>query len=218
MQSQLTQANQQVLSVQQQLADRDVKSAQLQSQVAMQQADLSRLSEGLKASEATKAKLQEIVAEMRQEADKKTGEVAQLNTAVSDLTNKLEVTERERRYFQEQYAEAQSQNAKLSAAIKDAGVNVAQAVTDAGTRSGAPAINGIIREIRTIANMPYATISVGTADSVAKGMEFKIIDRAKGDFLGVLTVDSVEANEATGRLRGPHIADIKPGNEVRTQL
>ena len=38
---------------------------------------------------------------------------------------------------------------------------------------------------------------------------------AKG---GYLTVDRVEDREATGRLEGPRIDDMKPGNEVRTQL
>ena len=49
-------------------------------------------------------------------------------------------------------------------------------------------------------------------------MEFKVVDRATGNFLGTLTVDTVEPNEATGRLFGPSVAAIRPGVEVRTQL
>jgi chromosome segregation ATPase len=218
MQAQLNAASQATLTAQQQLADRDVTLAQLRGQLAMQQADIARLTEGLKASEETKNKLQDTVAAQRTEADKNTTQIAQLNAAVSDLTNRLEVTERERRYFQEQFTEAQSQSAKFSAALRDRGVNPQEASTTAGTRQGAPSINGVIRDIKTIANIPYATISVGSSDNVAKGMEFNIIDRDKGDVLGVLTVDTVEPNESTGRLRGPRISEVKPGNEVRTQL
>ena len=75
----------------------------------------------------------------------------------------------------------------------------------------------MIRSTRQIANLPYATISVGSSDNVAKGMEFKVIDRDQGKFLGTLTVDSVEPNESTGHLNGPRVGDIKPGTEVRTQ-
>jgi hypothetical protein len=81
----------------------------------------------------------------------------------------------------------------------------------------APPINGVVRNRRTIAGQEYATISVGSADDVAKGMQFKVVDRNTGDFLGTLTVEAVEPNEASGRLTGPKIADIRPGVEVRTQ-
>ena len=66
--------------------------------------------------------------------------------------------------------------------------------------------------------MKYATISVGSSDQVQPGMEFKVINKATGDYLGALVVDSVSPNESTGRLSGPHVPDIKAGVEVRTQL
>ena len=37
-------------------------------------------------------------------------------------------------------------------------------------------------------------------------------------FLGILTVEQVEANEAAGRLQGPRVQDIHQGVEARTQL
>ena len=59
-----------------------------------------------------------------------------------------------------------------------------------------------------------------SADQVAPGMEFKVINNKTGDYLGAVVVDSVEPNEATGRLSGPRISEIKPDPniEVRTQL
>jgi hypothetical protein len=48
-------------------------------------------------------------------------------------------------------------------------------------------------------------------------MEFRVVDPRSGDFLGVLTVESVELNEATGRLEGPKVAQIRQGNEVKSQ-
>jgi hypothetical protein len=89
----------------------------------------------------------------------------------------------------------------------------------AGIRGpAAPAINGVIRAVKPIGGIPYATISVGSADGVAKGMEFKVVNRGTGDFLGILTVDSVDLNESTGRLSGPRTNDIRSGAEVKTQL
>jgi hypothetical protein len=88
----------------------------------------------------------------------------------------------------------------------------------AANRSGLPAINGVVQDVRPIAGNQYATISVGSADGVQQGMEFKVIDRTSGNFLGTLVVVGVEPNEASGRLFGPNIAQVKPGVEVRTQL
>ncbi len=201
------------------VADRDAEVAKAQSQLALQSADLSRLTEALKSSEDTKSKLQDMVASLRGNNDNLTKQGAEQSLTISDLTNKLEVTERERRFLAEQFAEAQNQSGKLGKALKDMGGNVPAILeTPSGLAAGAPPINGVIRATRTIAGIPYATISVGSADSVVKGMEFKIVDRDSGKFLGVLTVDTVEPNEATGRLDGPAIADIRPGVEVRTQL
>jgi hypothetical protein len=210
--------NQTLLATQQTLADRDVTVAELTSKNTIQEASLARLSEALKASEDTKTKLQEVVVAQRVVADDNTKRIAELNASVSDLTNRLEVTERERRFLSEQYSAAQSTTSQLSAAAKDAGLSVANLLETAGTRAGAPRINAVVRDVRTIAAVPYATISVGSADSVKPGMEFKIIDRARGDFLGILTVESVLLNEATGRLVGPRVPDIGPGSEARTQL
>ncbi len=56
------------------------------------------------------------------------------------------------------------------------------------------------------------------SSSGATGMRFNVIDPQRGDFLGYLTVDRVEDREATGRLQGPRLGEIRAGNEVRTQL
>jgi hypothetical protein len=126
------------------------------------------------------------------------------------------VTEKERRYLAEQLTEAQNASQRATAQLKDLGVQPGQ--TTQGLKAGAPAINGVISGVQPINGVPFATINVGSAQSVSKGMEFNIIDRPTGTFLGILTVDSVEQNEAVGRLRGPHVDQIKQGNEVRTQL
>lgn len=216
-QAQVAASQQQLLTVQQQLADRDVRLAQLSSQAALQSTDLARTTEALRASEDTKSRLTDANADLRRANDELTRRVADLNSANADLTNRLEVTERERRFVQEQNAELQNQLARSTAALKDAGVPTPTAAAPVGVGRGAPAINATIREIRTIANIPYATISVGSADRVIVGMRFTVLDTS-GNFLGFLEVDNVQPNEAAGRLSGPRVPDIRPGAEARTQL
>ena len=85
--------------------------------------------------------------------------------------------------------EAKGQAEKLGGQLKNLGVSPGEAAV-AANRAGPP-IAGQVREVRDIAGRKYATISVGSAEGVAPGVEFKVISRA-GDFLGTLVVDSVE--------------------------
>ena len=159
-----------------------------------------------------------MIVQLRQNNNQAVAQTAHMSQIINDLTNRLEVTERERRNFAEQLEQFRGENQKLSAAIRDMGGDLNLVVGNAGKGRGAPKINGVIRDVRTIAGRAYGTISVGSADSVIKGMEFKIVDRNTGNFLGILTVQSVEPNEATGQITGPNVAAVKPGVEVRTQL
>lgn len=60
-------------------------------------------------------------------------------------------------------------------------------------------------------------MNVGTADSVEKGMQFKVISQ-NGQFMGLFTVDTVDKDESFGRLEGKDPAQIKPEMLVKTQL
>jgi hypothetical protein len=155
------------------------------------------------------------VTELRKINDTRLTENTQLNQTVSDLTNRLDVTERERRQLAEQLAEARRTTEQMGAQLKGVGLSGEQ-LAAAGSRVGPP-VSGVIRTVRPIAGIPYATISVGSNAGVRRGMEMRVVNPQNGDFLGILTVESVELNEATGRLEGPKVAQIKQGNEVKTQ-
>ena len=202
-------------NAQQQAADLSVQLAKASSTNAAQQLDISRLTEGLKASQDTTARLQQEVQRLRTGNDQLVRQTSELNSTVSDLSNRLDVTERERKFLAEQLTEEKASSQKLGAQLKAMGVAPDQA-TAAANRQGPP-ITGVVREVKTIANMPYATISVGSSDQVAPGMEFKIVDKSTG-YLGSIVVDAVSPNEASGKITGPHVDKVRAGVEVSTQL
>ena len=214
----------QIKALQQELADKQaqistlgVQIADLSSKNTLASADVNRLTEALKTAQDTTAKLQDHVTELRKASDDLVRQRGELNVAISDLQNRLDVTERERRNVAEQLTEANAQIAQMRGALADANITLQPRQTT-GLSGGAPDIKGVVRATRSIAGIPYATISVGSADDVQKGMEFNLIDRERGEFLGKLYVDTVEPNEATGRLDGPRINEVRQGTEVRTQL
>jgi hypothetical protein len=201
----------------QEISKREVELAELRNQARQLNVAKLSMSEALLASENQKKQQAEQIAALRTITDDLQKQKSDLNIALSDVQNKYDVTRREWTFMKEQLAETQGTSDKLTRQVKDLGGNPAQLL--AGLKAGAPPINGIVREVKTLDdNRQWATISVGTADQVQKGMEFKVIDRNSGNFLGILTVESVQPNEAVGILTGPKVQEVKQGNEVRTQL
>ncbi len=187
----------------------------LQKQLAVANANLSSSqaatksqSDALKVAQDTMGLLHDQTNQIRSQNDKLQGTNTEQSVAIADLTNKYTVTRK-------QLAVAEEEIADLKTRVADAGGNVRN--VQPGAVAASP-INGVVRATRNIGGVDYATISVGSSDSVAKGMQFNVLDRNKGDFLGYITITAVEPNEATGRIEGPHKRDIKAGSEVRTQL
>jgi hypothetical protein len=215
-QAQVEQGRQAANQMQQRVNELAAQNADLSSRLTLQSADLTRVAEALKASQDANNKKDETIAMLRTTNDERLRQNVELNTANTDLTAKLQVTERDRRFLAEQLAEARRTSDRQGAMLRDAGINPKMATIQPNASSSP--INGVIRDRRNIAGVPYASISVGSNDGVARGMEFKVVDRNTGDFLGIVTIDSVEPTESTGRLSGPRLNDIRPGVEVRTQL
>ena len=215
--TQAGQANSELVARQQEISRLNVELAQAASKGAAQGLNISKLTEALNATQASANALQQEVARLRTGNDQLVQQSSDLNSRVADLTNKLEVTERERRHLAEQLTQASADLSRMGKVIQGAGLTPQQQQM-AVNRSGQPNLNGVVRAVQEIAGQTYATISLGSADQVSRGMEFKVIDTANQQFLGTLVIDTVEPQESTGRLIGPGVAQVKPGVEVRTQL
>ncbi len=209
---------------QKQLAARDAQISTLNSQIASGDSNMKinavtadNLTAALNASEAVRTKQAETLTTTRADYDKSVTQVSGLNSAISDLTNRLEVATRKMNDFQEQLQEARATVDRDNKIIADAGIQTT-GKTEVGLAGGAPPINGVIVSTNSQNGIPLATISVGSNDQVKTGMKFNVIDRDKGEFLGELTVETVDQQSATGKLEGPKVSTIKAGNEAKTQL
>jgi hypothetical protein len=139
--------------------------------------------------------------------------------AIADLRSRLDATEREREFLSEQNAQYATTIDSNNKVFKQYNINPNQPSPTAVVNPEPNiALDGKVLDTRMIAGVPYGTISIGSADQVTSGMQFKVIDPDSGTFLGYLKVDTVEPHAASGRLDGPHVNDVHAGNEVRTQL
>jgi len=206
-----------VAELEKSVADGLTRIAQSNQQVAIGSATQEKLAGALNASESLKGQFQSQVTELRTTLGQLQTQVGELNVALTKKTNESDVLEQQRRILTEQLTEAKTAVDRLGGALKDAGVDPAR-VTVGGVAAGAPRLNGVVRRTESIAGVPFASISLGSDDAVKTGMQFKVVDRDSGAFLGVLTVTAVEPTEAVGRLDGPKVSDVRAGNEIRTQL
>lgn len=210
-----------------QIADlnNQLQQAKLASDKA--QTDLANAVLAMKAAQEAQKAAEEGLLASRKENDDLQRKYSDALVAVTDQTNKLDVMNARYRKLQEDATSLQSRVDELQAGGRTTGLRAgggAGAAPASGSEAAATGtsdnvnIKGVVRSKKNIQNVEYATISVGSADNVTKGMRFAVIDRAGNRFLGYLTVDSVDYNESTGHLTGPAVNQVQPGSEVVTQL
>jgi hypothetical protein len=208
-------AQKQAANLQEQVGQAKAALADAQSNAKMMQVTQDNLTAALNASEASRTAQATILDSTRKDNNDLTTKYSQSQLAISDLTNKLEVSQRLLTNSTETVAELTAAKENAEKRLKDAGIAL---TGPAGVEGGAPPIDAVVRSTRPINGIPYATISVGADAQVKPGMKFQVIDRDKGDFLGELTIEQVDEKEATGKLEGPKIDEVRSGTEVKTQL
>jgi hypothetical protein len=167
------------------------------------------VSDALRAAQEENKGLSTLVAEIRNKNDELLKQNGELNTQLTVLDNKLRATDRALAYEQEHSAELENERKSRPAG--------SGAAPGGASMSSSP-INAVVRSVDIIGGKKYATISVGSADNVAKGMKFNIVNRNTAEYLGTMTVDKVDVNEAIGQVEGSKIDKIQPGVEAKTQL
>jgi hypothetical protein len=201
--------------------ERDTQIATLRQSLGSAEASLQGANAALATAQESNKLLQGQINETRTASDKIQEENTQLQTAIADITARHQTASRALQNANEEIEELRTQLASFQDRGGPAGAGGAGVASAAEEEPGitpANPINGVIRDKRNVNGVNYATISVGSQDQVTENMIFNVIDRGTGDFLGYVRIDRVEPNEAVGRLDGPRVADMKPGNEVRTQL
>jgi hypothetical protein len=193
--------------------------ARAQAQLASAQAALTGSNDALKVAQQNQGTLQGQLASLRQTHDKLMQQFTEANLSINDISARLSQTERQRKDLAEQVADLNQQLQRGGGQRTDAGGTGAQ---QAGGRFGVNPnvnVNGVVREKRVIAGQPYATISIGSADAVQKGMTLKVLGGRNGqEFLGYVHVTEVEPDQAIGRLDGPRINEVTTNSQVVSNL
>lgn len=212
----------QIHAGEEEVAKRDATINDLQQNQVQSAASIASITQALQVAQKTIKAQDDNLGQIRTSDDKLQKQVVEDSNRITELTNSLEVTTKQSRFMGEQNTQLQQQLAVANEALHKYGISPTGTINPAGGAINTTPtinINGVVREFKNINGVPYATISLGTADQVTRGMEFKVIDPAHNQFLGYLTVDNVQDHESTGHLTGPNVSQVRPNvSEVRTQL
>ena len=192
--------------------------AEAQAQLASAQASLTSNTEALKVAQQNQGTLQGQLADLRGTHDKLMQQFTEANLSINDITARLQQTERQRRDLAEQLAAVNEQleNRGAQGARTDVGGGGARQASGISRNVN---VNGVVREKRVIAGRPYATISIGSADAVAKGMRLRVLGGRGGqEFLGYVDVTQVEPDEAIGVLSGPRVNEVTVNSQVVSNI
>lgn len=189
-------------------AQRVAEAAGLRTQLAVRDATVTEQAGALKVASANLSDLTKRYDDVIKQLDQLRSQNVELVASNTDYQKRNDELESRRRFLEETIVQLRTEMQG-----RPTQADAAQA-----PRTNVPALAGVITDVRQEGNMRYASISLGATDRVERGMEFNVIDRANNAFLGKLTVESVQPNEAFGRLDGPRVAEIRRDHEVRTQL
>jgi chromosome segregation ATPase len=204
---------------QEKLHEAELTVARLQADSTNLQTTVNTATSNSQLANATANKLQDQVTSLRTSNDSLVKENQDFSQHNAQLTSTLESLQAKEEETSEQLAQAKDDEQRLKGSLKDRGYDpdaILAQTTPNGL--GAPDIEGVVRDKSVINGNTFVTISVGSNDGVAKGMKFNVVDGP--DFLGVITIDTVDTDNAIGRLDGPpgKVGLVQKGNEVKTQI
>lgn len=205
-------------AVQTQLNEARVTIARLQADNTDFQAAVNTANTNVQLSTSTASKLQQQATDLTATNDKLAKDNEEFGRRIAELTSTKDSLQARTEETQEKLAQAKEDQQKLAAFITQRGWDPQAiiAATPSGAALAAPSIEGIVREKSVINGNTFVTISVGSADGVAKGMKFSVVNGS--DFLGIVTIDTVDSDNSIGKLEGPKIDMVQKGDEVKTQL
>jgi predicted nucleic acid-binding Zn-ribbon protein len=208
-------------TLKQEVATKDNEVAGLKTTIAKIETD----KKGVETALASMTKVQEgqqtqlagalaQITELRAVHDKLVDERHGLNVQLTDALSKIDALNRAYKNAEERAAGLHASLDALQIKVKNAGFT--ESTLPNRGFAGTPVLEGVVSSVFNAGNKPWASITIGAKDNVEKGMKFNVVNNS--EFLGYLTIQSTEANEATGVLEGPKVEKVHTGDQVKTQL
>jgi len=215
---QINQLRAELAAKEQLLAKSEAQNAELTANNALANTVNSSTGEALKMAQGVIAERTASFDKLRGEYDAQQKNLAETSLALDTKINQADVLRRQNLVANEQIAQLNQINSKLNDTIRKYNIPVTERDTNTINTDPGVDVTAKVQEVRTIGGVRYATINVGSADSVAKNMQLKIVDPNSKDWLGYIVLDTVNVHDSYGRLDGPKINQVQQGAIVRSHF
>jgi len=202
------------------VASKDADNKQLLRNNQAQLADSQQVSAQLAIALQTAKDQTQTINDLRDRDSKLVQGQAESDAAVAQQRELAETYGRQVEYLTEQIKKGEDL-IKAYAGVITQNHLVLPSAPVATTFSGPP-VAGTVQDKQTINGVTYVTISVGKADNVQQGMEFKVVDTQAQppQFLGILTITQTDTNTSVGRLQADQqlVDRVQKGDEVSSDV
>jgi hypothetical protein len=213
-------ANARTEALKKELSDKDVQIGDLKGQLAKLDQDkkgvevaLANMTAVQKGQQEQLAAAQQQITDLRKIRDDLVTERQGINVQLTDAQAKVEALERARRSAEERAAGLRAQVDEQEQKLKGTGLTWS---TLPNRTNAAPHLEGVVSSVFVAGGKPWASVTIGSKDNVEKGMKFNVVNN--NEFLGYLTIQTTEPNEAAGVLEGPKVEKVRQGDQIKTQL
>jgi len=199
------------------LAALDADNKLMHRNIEALQANYSTLTDQLAISLASNQQDAKTVADLRDSNNKLIQSQAENDAGLARQRQLAETYGRQVEYLTEQQKKSEDLIKAYSSVINEHHLTVP---LEQPTSYSGPPVSGIVQDKQNINGVTYVTISVGSADNVQPGMEFRVVDANSQpqQFLGILTVTQADVNTAIGRINADSTSldKVSRGDEVTT--
>jgi chromosome segregation ATPase len=200
------------------LAALDADNKLMHRNIEALQANYSTLTDQLAISLASNQQDSKTIADLRDSNNKLIQSQAENDAGLARQRQLAETYGRQVEYLTEQEKKSEDLIKAYSSVITEHHLTVP--LEQQPTSYNGPPVSGIVQDKQNINGMTYVTISVGSADNVQPGMEFRVVDAnaQPQQFLGILTVTQADVNTAIGRINADSASldKVSRGDEVTT--
>lgn len=214
LQSAKASVDQQVLALNDRLAQSEKEALEAKSDLVKREADLTQLSSATKLSTQLQEAMEAELRDRRSAMVSQQTRMIELQDRNEEITSQLQAAERQRKRDAERLVELESQLAETTKRLAQGGGAAASSTN--GLTAPAPfessvPISGAVSKVQKLEGDTFAQINVGSSGGVEENMRFLV---HRGDtYLGTLVITAVDTSASSGRMT-LITGDVQSGDKV----
>jgi hypothetical protein len=191
--------DQQVLALNDRLAQAEKESLEAKSELVKREADLTQFAAASKLDSQLREAMEAELKDRRSAMVSQQTRMIELQDRIEEVNAQLQAAERERKRTAERLVELESKNADLQKQALRGGAPAATATTPPADFESPVPIHGQVARVQKLEGDTFVQINIGKTSGVEENMRFLV---HRGDtYLGTLVITAVDTTASSGRMK-----------------